>query len=56
MAAPLSQLFLKVLETVFTVDLVIESEASIFVAHSLLVLGVHEDFKHINEEASVDDC
>lgn len=37
------------------VNFVIDGEAPVFVAHSLLVFGVDKDFEDVDEETSVHD-
>lgn len=49
------KLHFDVVEAVLMVNFIVDGEASVLVAHPLLVLGVDEDLEHIDEEAGVHD-
>ena len=48
LAAPEFELVMNIVEAVFSINFVVNSEAAIFVADSFLIFGVDEDLKDID--------
>lgn len=55
MTVPLLKTLFKIIKTITIANFVIDGEAAVLVADSLLVLGFNKNLEHIDEEAGVNN-